>query len=252
MALKFVHHTLHAPHNCYFDETEKDDVIGVAGWVATFENWIALEDRWRKALPPEANGDFHYKDFWHDPKYYSASWSKEKRLEHIKTLATIAHDCTAFGVGFVFSRTSYDELIPPNDKEALISPLHFCLAQCIVALLDFYKQYPSPPPSPLRFMFDRKDGKKESIGEVYYNVKDLFDKENILGNISIGNRHKECPLQAADLLIGELRRNKSGHSSIIFDILRRQRPLIVAFPTDEEFRAHVKNVLGKLKNKRKP
>ena len=42
MAVKFIHHTLHGPHNCYFDETEKDDIIGVAGWVGTFENWMAL------------------------------------------------------------------------------------------------------------------------------------------------------------------------------------------------------------------
>ena len=31
----------------------------------------------------------------------------------------------------------------------------------------------------------------------------------------------------------------------------RKRPLIVAFPTDQEFRAHLKNVLVELKNKSK-
>lgn len=251
VAMKFIHHTLHGPHNCYFDETEKDDIFGVAGWVGTFENWMALEDRWRKALPAEAKGDFHYTDFWNDPKHYAAKWTQEKRLEHITTLATIAHDCTAFGVGFVFSKTSYDELIPPKNKKALISPLHFCLAQCIVGILDFYKTIPSPPPPPLRFMFDRKEGQKESLGDVYYNVRKLFDKDHILGNISIGDRKHECPLQAADLLIGELRRRRIGHESKIMDILCRKRPLIVAFPTDQEFRAHLKNVLVELKNKSK-
>ena len=124
---------------------------------------MALEDRWRKALPAEAKGDFHYTDFWNDPKHYAAKWTQEKRLEHIATLATIAHDCTAFGVGFVFSKTSYDELIPPKNKKALISPLHFCLAQCIVGILDFYKTIPSPPPPPLRFMFDRKEGQRNHL-----------------------------------------------------------------------------------------
>ncbi len=250
MAVKFIHHALHGPHNCYFDETEKDDIFGVAGWVGTFENWMALEDRWRKALPPEANGDFHYTDFWNDPNHYAAKWTHEKRLAHITALATIVHDCTAFGVGFVFSKTAYEELVPPKDKKAFVSPLHFCLAQCIVGLLDFYKTIPSPPPPPLRFMFDRKDGQKESLGEVYGVVRALFDKDNILGNLSIGDRKNECPLQAADLLVGELRRNRAGHESKVMDILKRRRPLMIAFPTDEEFRAHVKNVLENFKKRK--
>ena len=90
MALQFIRHSIDASHNCYFDESEKDDFIAVAGFIATFESWIALESKWRKTLPAVAKGDFHYTDFWHSEKNYASKWSHSKRLEHIKELATIA------------------------------------------------------------------------------------------------------------------------------------------------------------------
>src|SRR6267378_911031 len=56
MAITSIEHLVDAPHNGYFDETVKEDVMGVAGWIGTHEGWNSLEDRWRRALPKEANG----------------------------------------------------------------------------------------------------------------------------------------------------------------------------------------------------
>lgn len=250
MAMEFIRHTVDAPHNVYMDETEKDGIIGVAGLVGTFNNWIDFENRWRKALPQEANNDFHSTDFWARHSY-GAEWPNEKRLEHIKELARIIGDCTAFAVGFVFSKVMYEKLIPPEDKQVLISPFHFCLAQCLVGIIDFYKDISPQPPKPMRVMFDRKDEQKATIGKVYYNVKGLFDVDEILGNLSLGERKQEPPLQAADLLIGELRRKQEGYKSEIIPILFKKSPLFYVFPTEDEFTQHVQKVRERIEHKKR-
>jgi len=221
--------------------------VGVAGWLGTFDNFIGLESRWRNALPPSANGYFHYTDFWNSPKSYGAKWSKEERIEHVKTLASIARDCTTCAVGIVISSATYDELIPSKDRIVLKSPIHFCLAQCLTGLLEIYKELRPAPPAPLRVMFDRKKGQEGTLAAIYYTVRELFDKDHILGDMSFGSSKLEVPLQAADLLIGELRRTQAGHESVVMDVLREKRSLLVAFPKDDEFRAYLKNVLANLK-----
>lgn len=249
--LKHVEHLADRPHSGYFDETLKDDVIGVAGWIGSYEGWNRLEHEWRAALPKEANGDFHYKDFWARSKYsYGQNWTNERRLEHVKTLATIAHKCTSFAVGFVFNATSYNELIPSTHRKVLKSPLHFCLAQCIAMLLGARPAKNLLPPTPWDIMFDEKREERDSIGQIYYRTRSQFDHEEMLGNIAFGKRKNMAALQAADLLIGELRRRHAGAKSDVLNILKEKHPILVAFPTDKDFRIYVKDVLKRIQEKR--
>ena len=56
-------------------------------------------------------------------------------------------------------------------------------------------------------------------------------------------------MQAADLLVGELRRHRDGHKSEIFDILKEKRPILVAHPTDEELATLIQDVLAERKTR---
>jgi len=245
MAIKFKECSIHAPHNVYMDETEKDDTIGVAGVVGTFENWISFEDRWRKALPQEAHNDFHYTDFW-ARRSYGAEWSNEKRLEHIKELASIISDCASLTLGFVFLKSMYENSIPPEHKTTFISPFHFCLAYCLAGVLAFYEDISPQPPKPLHVMFDEKNEERASIAKTYFTVKGVLDKGDILGGLSLGHRKQEPPLQAADLVIGELRRQREGHKSEIMPILSQKYSALYAFPSEDEFARHVEKIHERL------
>lgn len=243
---------LHAPHNVYFDETEKGDVIGVAGWISTFDRWIAFENAWRQALPPEAKGDFHYTDFWCDPTYWSAGWTSQRRLDFIKRLATIANSHTAYAIGAMVSKSVYESVMPENVKQAFANnPVHFLFAQCAVGLIDMYDRIPSHPQKPLRVMFDHKKGYEGRLAEMYYGVRYEFNEENILGNLSFGSRREEPPLQAADLLIGELRRKLMREPTEVFDVLNEKNSLILAFPDEASFRAHVEAAKARVEEKRR-
>ena len=250
MILQTIEHSADRPYNGYFDETMKDDVIGVAGWIGSYEGWNRLEYEWRKALPKEANGDFHYTDFWSRAKEnYGASWSNEHRLEHVKTLAKIAHDCTSFAVGFVFSRTIFDECIPEGDRKVIKGPLDFCFAQCVAMLLGARAAKHIFPPTPWDIMFDQKKEEQDAIGQIFYRTLSNFDNENLLGNIGFSDRKHMAALQAADLLIGELRRHHAGHKSEVLEILKEKRPILVAFPTNDQFRDYVIDVQRRLREK---
>jgi hypothetical protein len=149
----------------------------------------------------------------------------------------------------VLSKRVYNEEIPARDRKELKSPLHFCLGQCLRAILHYYASISPPLPTPLRFMFDRKDGQKESLGTVYYNVRALFDSGAILGNMSFGDRKDEAPLQVADLLVGELRRYHEGKKSEVLDLLIQKKHIMLLFPKQGDFREYVQRVLRKRSNK---
>lgn len=225
ISLKFISRHIDKPHSGYFDESYKEDTIAVAGWVGTYEGWNRLEYEWRKALPASANGDFHYTDFWHSPKNYAAHWSHEKRLDHIRKLARIACDCAAFAVGVAFSMKAFNEAIPAHKRE-ILTPLNFCFANCISLLVAARAARNVLPPTPWDIMFDQKAEERNGIGQVFLGSKALFDKEGMLGNVGFGDRKHMAPLQAADLLVGEIRRNHAGLPSEIFEMLKEQRPIM--------------------------
>src|SRR5437899_2910427 len=236
------------PANGYLDETEKDDIVGVGGWIGTYEKWHGFEERWRDILPKEANGDFHYTDFWHDPKYWSAQWSHEKRLEFILRLASIAIEHASMGIGIVISKTDYERNIPEEYKGEFKGAVYFCLGHCLRLLIEKFNHVPGQPPKPIRFMHDSKKGKQDWIADWYYTVRTKFEHLDILGELSFGPRSGEPVLQAADLLIGELRRYREGHPSRIIDMFREHNKVIIGRPNVQELRDLVKKTIENADN----
>ena len=236
MPIRTVGGNLAVPANGYLDETEHDDIVGVGGWLGTFESWQRFEPRWKALLPPEAKGDFHYTDFWHDPKHWSVNWPHARRLEFIKSLAELVVQHASFGMGIVISNSEYERIIPNEFKRDLRGSVYFCLGHCLRLLIGHYNKLPARPPAPLLFMHDSKKGKEAWIAEWYYTVRNKFHQDNVLGDLSFGRRQHEPVLQAADLLVGELRRHREGHSSQVVEILQRKRNILVAFPDEAQMR----------------
>lgn len=228
------------PANGFLDETEKGDVVGVGGWIGNYASWNYFERRWFELLPSEAKGDFHYTDYWHDPKYWSAKWSHSKRVEFMQQLAELIVEHTSLGLGILVSKAEYEETIPEEDKHEVKEAVYFCLAHCLRLLIEHFDTMPGQPPKPLSFMHDRKTGKHEWIGGWYTFVRNRFQHKNILGDLSFGTRAEEPGLQAADLLMGELRRYREGHESKIIDIFRQKNNVLVGRPTKDELRELVR------------
>jgi hypothetical protein len=233
--------------NGYFAETgdASQDILGVGGWLSTYDLWITFEPKWRAVLP-SGESDFHDADFW-ARQDYGADWSEEQRGQVVRHLGQVAQTYALCGVGIAISREEYQYYLTPVQQGALKDPLYFCFEACMSILLHFYKSIPSAPPFPIRCMFDAKD-KRGRLGAMFDQIKQYREWDKVIDDLSFGRRCQEHALQAADLLVGELRRHREGHPSELLDSMtssnrEHQTRFLFSFPRGEQLKEIAQRVL---------
>lgn len=233
--------------NGYFDKTEDvdQDILGVGGWLSTYDSWISFEPKWRAVLP-SGESDFHDTEFWAGQSY-GADWSEEQRSQFVQHLAHVAQTYTRCGVGMVISREEYHRFLTPEQQDALKDPLYFCFGACLSILLHFYKDIPFFPPFPIRFMFDAKDN-RGMLGAMFDEIKQCRNWDGVVDDLSFGQRCQEPALQAANLLVGELRRHREGHPSGALETMtssnrEHQTRFLFSFPRGEQLKEIAQRVL---------
>ena len=238
-------------YNGYMDESGTDDtkpIIAVAGWLSTFETWVEFEKEWKRYVAP-FGGDFHSTDFWARHSY-GADWPNDKRLSFVKGLAEIICKYSLIGVGFGFPKEDYNVALSEEIRRVFRDPYYYCVGACASFLISYYEQIPlsSRPPKPLRFMFDRKNGSEWYAAKVFYQAKTWFDRDEILGDMGFGKREDEPALQAADLLVGEMRRFYEGESSEVLDLLRSKcHALVVVIPKMDKLKEAADELIQRMK-----
>jgi hypothetical protein len=237
--------------NGYFDETEDvgQDILGVGGWLSTYDLWITFEPKWRAVLP-RGESDFHNTEFW-ARQGYGADWSEEQRGQFVRHLGQVVQTYALCGVGIAISREEYQLYLTPEQHGALKDPLYFCFEVCLSILLHFYKSIPSAPPFPIRCMFDPKN-KRGMLGSMFDELKQCSEWDKVIDDLSFGRRCQEPALQAADLLVGELRRHREGHSSDLLDSMtssnrEHQTRFLFSFPRGEQLKEIAQRVLDNKK-----
>jgi hypothetical protein len=66
-------------------------------------------------------------------------------------------------------------------------------------------------PKPVEFLFDRKKGYEGFASAIYYAIKGQFEQlgwDSVFGDMGYGGKEKDIPLQAADLFVGVVSRNR--------------------------------------------
>jgi hypothetical protein len=239
--------------NGFFDETgtdAKSRIVAVGGWLGSFESLIKTEVKWKAALPAEAKGDFHYADFW-ARKSYGADWSDADRLRFVQKLARIACNGTSMGVGAAVVKDEYWRVIKDlnhatsadNDMLRALreDPFYYCLAQCFSLLLHW--KLPADIKKPLAFVYGESP-RPGYVVDAFERVKGWFDRDDLFGGVwPYGKRKEEPILQAADLLVGELRRHIEGHPSEVIPILRAKDSLLFTAPQEKALRERAERLL---------
>jgi hypothetical protein len=91
-------------------------------------------------------------------------------------------------------------------------PYYFGLYTCLYQLVTMEKIVKRVKlPLPLRLLFDRKKGYEGFASDIYYDVKNQFESlgwGSTFGDMGFGAKDKDIPLQAADLLVGVVARNR--------------------------------------------
>lgn len=205
------------PYNAFADESQQKrdgrTMFGVAAYVASFDRWIELEDRWREILhkfkvPLDGNPDhtepfFHMTDFIARKKQFANDWPDQKRDEFMELLTMTASEHTVVGVSCSVDEDEYRRVLPADAQAAFREPYFFCVWGVLSALSGMESRFQiTLPNKPLWFLFDRKKKAVQLASSVFYTTKTLR-ANNVLGDMGFGEMWRTPQLQAADLLTYE-------------------------------------------------
>jgi hypothetical protein len=207
------------PYNVFADESEQAKygrtIFGVAAYVATFDRWLQLEERWREIIhkfkvPLDGNPEhtepfFHMTDFIARKKQFDNDWPDTKRDEFMELLTRTASDHTIAGVACCVDVEEYKRVLPPDVQQAFREPYYFCVWGVLSSLAGIEQRRSVAIPTPLWFLFDRKKKAVKHASSIFYTTKTLRAKKGntVLGDMGFGEMWRTPQLQAVDLLTYE-------------------------------------------------
>jgi hypothetical protein len=137
--------TLVAGLTTYFDGAGKhhqtrNQVVSVAGFLASEERWLQFEPRWREVLGDAGVTEFHMTDLVNSKRQY-AGWNNQqaKREKFLADLCGIVIDTIEFSVGSGVVLEAWD-LVNLNYQleECDFQPYRLCGWSCIQRLKDWF------------------------------------------------------------------------------------------------------------------
>jgi len=191
----------------YFDASKTQVQAGayvIGGYVGTEAFWTAFETEWRERLDYWGVSDFHLTECL-------AQRGEFERFDSNKT------QLCALNFGYV---------IRDRKPDALWSGVLDEDWQDLNASEAFRRFYPSPyqylfhdiiwqlarwaravVPGEMVAPFFDADADPASVAPIYNGMKSSTFYDNLVGSVTFGSRRKYLPLQAADILAGEMQRH---------------------------------------------
>jgi len=253
--------------NGYMDETgthHPSDVVGIAGYLSTYDDWIRFMSEWDQAMRLYCIEDFHMNEFenhwgeFADNRY----WTPDIRTRVIERVCQICQQNTVLGLGCAISREHYERVLPPSIQGDLRDPYYYCLYGCMSMLLACKEDTRIATIKPVNFLFDHKPGRFKlgatMVGwqafatEFYNRVQSALDENGeVLGALTFGTRQVYSPIRAADLLVyetGKLQRQRLYEPwrplRKSMRALRKRSNLIISFQTEVRLRNFVRFLEG--------
>jgi hypothetical protein len=206
---------LYQAHNAFFDESgthDGSDIITVGGLISSYDGWSRWEIEHQRILKAFGINVFHFSKFMARKGEFNNDWSDEKRNEFMERLCTTVSDNIVVGLATSVFREDYERYVPDWLRRQVRHPYYFGLFTCfwqIVTMPQVTKRVTLP--KPVEFLFDRKRHYEGFASSIFYSIKDQFEKlewSHPIGDMGFGAKDKDIPLQAADLLVGVVSRNR--------------------------------------------
>lgn len=216
----------------YMDESgthDQSEVVAFAGYLGTYDSWIAFEREWNQVMHHFAVRDFHMADFenrrgefiWQN--YWWWPWAEKTRVRLIERVTNICQQRTIIGLGCAIIRKQYEEILTENIQDDLRHPYYFCMYACLDMLLNLGSRRSTASGKvetridsikPINFLFDRKQGRFrlgsrkiswEAQAQIFFQriKSDLDPQGTTLGSLSFGSRRDYPQLRAADVIVYE-------------------------------------------------
>lgn len=200
-------HRLVVVFRVYLDESKRDGVFAVGGYLGHEDQWERFEDQWSLALRQAGVQTFHATDFYNRRGEFKG-WSDEKQKKFSKLFTAIAESRTEVGIGRAVDEPAYMEILAPVLSDihwtphGKFTPLMWCARLCLEGLIVNYRRQIPWGKVPIAVIFEQGDG----VGEVIDYLRELQKRGAEWAGYytSFGDGPKTLlPLQAADLIVYE-------------------------------------------------
>ena len=193
----------------YLDESERDGILAVGGYLASAEQWETFESEWGFRLRQAGVSAVHATDF-NNRRGEFKDWTVEKQIEFSKYFTAVAEKQTEVAIGRAVELAAFDELLAPTLTQICWTPhnrftaLMWCVRTCLESLVVNHSRFIRPR-DPLAVIFEQGDGVGEVIDYLRGLQKRCRDPRNWSHRItSFADGPKSLmPLQAADLIVHE-------------------------------------------------
>jgi len=205
----------------YFDESFPEDdapVTVFAGFLSSVALWQEFEAEWIEMLKKfrlwEDPGFFHMTEFNARKGPYSAMSDDDHRLL-LETVLDIILKHVVYAVGVALPTSIAEQFVPETERNAYFYAALFALSTTTNLVNASNEAVPSMEPMNVAYVFDYLE---KGHGHVVNMLDDLMldeEAKNRLGFLSYtyGSKKKYVPLQAADVLANELRRDWKRHAT---------------------------------------
>ena len=195
----------------YFaDESYRDDVFALGGYLAHLDQWSRFEGEWAIRLKQAGIQTFHATDF-NNARGEFKGWDTKKRIKFSKYFTAIAESNTELAIGRAVELSAFREILAPTLAEILwtphgrFTPFMWCARLCLESLVVNWGHFLHN--EPLEVIFEEGDGVGEAI-DYFRGLKRRGSSSSWASRITaFGDGPKSLlPLQAADLVSHEAMR----------------------------------------------
>lgn len=212
----------------YFDESGHYTdpgvhVIGIGGWCAPLEAWERFEATWIATLRdsefqiPEGH-EFHANSFAQRQGDFK-DWPEQRRQNLLARLMGIISRDAGMPIGTVIAKSTYNGA--SQILESLTNPYYGCLIFSLKNAAEYLDRLQLPEEEQVEIICDEQGQFSSLALRVFQQIREDPTYSEIsrrLASIAFAPSCKVVPLQAADLMIYELRRYWSdrlkGHERI--------------------------------------
>jgi len=218
----------------FFDESGHSsgtDFFSLAAFVAKDSDWIAFDDRWRRALNHSSAPYLHMREFAHRVGAFGG-WAESRRRTLLGDCVAAINSIRGIAVGAAISVEDFKNL-DEQERSTLQDPFFCCFQEVVrgVAINAVFE----PEGSKVQMIFSQQDEFGSMARKLWDVMADTIDVKNRMGSLNFQDMRAVPALQAADLLAYEFRH---------FYHLRKYKPRLAPRWAFREIIRHQRNAHG--------
>lgn len=189
----------------YFDESHTQFAFGLGGYLAPADEWKRFNAKWVEFLAGYKLQRFHMADCESQQEEFRG-WTVARCHQAVRDAISILNSHSIIGINWGCFLDDYKDH-PVPEGQSRPDPYHLCFVKCVA--LALFEADNFGVDEEIAFLFDRRK-------KFQHKAHDLFDRmirqesssriNARIGLLAFGDSYKVLPLQAADIMAYEARK----------------------------------------------